>query len=180
MACDLNGDVSRRAKPIDAEPAAGTLSGEAGKPQGTKADNPRAQQRRGFLVAETLGDGIDEIGRRDYLLRIAPVDQPACKVRLFAQILFAVPAIIANPAGSMQPGDADSIADLVVRDGHADFPDSADHLMAGDDREDRSRQFAFDDVEVRPAYAADADLDERLGGPHARRLDLHDFERSVF
>jgi hypothetical protein len=53
--------------------------------------------------------------------------------------------------------------------------DRPDDLMAGNDLRQMGTQFAFDDMQVRPADAADLDLDQDLSRPRFRNGQIPEF-----
>ncbi len=62
----------------------------------------------------------------------------------------------------MQPRDTNAIADREAASGFTDLLNNADDLVAGNDRLLLAGliEFAFEDVQVGPADATGADLDE--------------------
>src|SRR5262249_61233731 len=112
MSRDLNCDVGRRAKSVNAQPFARTWAGDARKPQRTKPDDPGAQQRRRLFVTESFRNRIDEIRRGDGILSESAVDQPSGEHRVFAKVLFALAAVFTHAARLVQPGNAHAVADL--------------------------------------------------------------------
>jgi hypothetical protein len=80
-----------------------------------------------------------------------------------------------------EPGDPDAIGECQARDTGADRVDTADDLVAGNDRRLRMGQFAIQHMEVRAADPASEHLDPDLPrprlairhlGPDQRRLRL--------
>ena len=69
-----------------------------------------------------------------------------------------------TPHVCAQPGDADAIADGEAAAVRTEPVDDADDLMAGDDRQPRRRQLAFDDVQVGATNGADVDAHADLLG----------------
>ena len=57
-----------------------------------------------------------------------------------------------------EPGNADTLVQSQPRDPLADRIDAADNLMAGDDRQNRTRQLAVDDMQIRSADAVGVHL----------------------
>src|SRR5262249_48925141 len=137
--------VRRRAESVNAQPFAGRWAGNARQPQRPKADDPRAEQRRGLFVAEGFGNRVDEIRLRHGVLGVTAVDQPSGERRVLAEILFALAAVFAHAVSLMQPWNANAVAGLRSRHACSDLLDAPDDLMAGNDGQNLSRQFAFND-----------------------------------
>src|SRR5262245_6665899 len=108
---------------------------------------------------------------------IAAVDLIAGEARPLAQILAAATAELTGAAGEAQPGHADALADPEAVDAVAERGHRADDLMAGDERQLRPAQFTIDDVEVRAAHAAGADLDQQLSSGRIAQRQRAPFER---
>src|SRR5262249_52055459 len=113
-------------------------------------------------------------------LGVTAVDQPSGERRVLAEILFALAAVFAHAVSLMQPWNANAVAGLRSRHACSDLLDAPDDLMAGYDGQNLSRQFAFNDVQIRPSDAADADFDQDLifAGLWLRRFGQ--FERVGF
>jgi hypothetical protein len=80
----------------------------------------------------------------------------------------------------VKPRNADPVADLEALGAGAVRFNRSYHLMAGDDRQGRHDQFAFDLVQVGPAYATHAYTYEDLVRPGTRPGYVFEHERPVF
>ena len=136
-------------------------SGIAGHPVRSIADQTGAQERRRLGIAIGVGQLEGIAGVRHRVLRVPAVELIPGEARFAAQVLPALPAEAALVAGVAEPRHADAIADGETRDAVADLLDHADDLVAGHDRQLRIRQLAGGDVQIGPADAARAHLDER-------------------
>ena len=96
---------------------------------------------------------------------VAAVAGVAGELGMVAEILAAVVAIEAMPAGVREPGNADPLADREAFDAGAEPLDEADDLVAGNDRQPLVRQLAVDDVQIGAADAAGLDADQQLRRP---------------
>ena len=91
---DLQDDVRRRAEAVQAEPKALSVSRRAARPDAASpqraiADDPRAEQRRGFVIAVALRDRIREIRRDARELSEAAVRVEPRELRLLAEIFIS-------------------------------------------------------------------------------------------
>src|SRR5262245_59362855 len=112
MTRDLDRDVRRRAESVYAQTFAGRWAGNARQPQRAKADDARAEQRRGLFVAEGFRNRVDEISRGDDVFGVTAVDQPSGERGVLAKVLFAFTAVFAYAASLMQSRDTHTVADL--------------------------------------------------------------------
>src|SRR5690606_1098973 len=97
---------------------------------GAVADEARAEQRRGVLVGEAVGDRKGVADVRDHDVGIAAVAGPAGELRPVAQVLAAARAERAGPARPAQPRHAEAPADLQIHAGPGRLH-APDDLMAG-------------------------------------------------
>ena len=157
MTRDLGDDVRRRAEAVEAEPLA-----VAREPQRAVADQPRAQQGRRLLVGVALGDREAEALVGDGVLGVAAVEVVAGEPGRVAEVLAAAAAVAARSVRPAEPRDAEPPP--VLRLG--------DDLVAGHERQLRTRQLAVDDVQVRTAYAAGTHAQHHLTGSGLRDRKL--------
>src|SRR5262245_21355462 len=180
MARDLDCDVRRRAESIYAQTFAGRRAGNARQPQRAKADDARAEQRRGLFVAESFRNRIDEISRSDDEFGVTAVDQPSSERGVLAKVLFAFTAELAHAASLMQPRDTHAVADLESRHARPDLLDAPDDLMAGNNGQNLSGQFTFDHVQIGAADAADNGFHQDLTRAWLWLRRFGQFERVLF
>ena len=129
---DLRGEVGGGAEAVDAR--AGRRSGSAARRSARIADDARAEQGRGLVVGEPLGQPVGVALVDDRVLGVAAVGVPAGEARVEAQVLVAPAAEAAAPAGVAQPGDADPLADREARARPAPSASTTpDDLVAGHD-----------------------------------------------
>src|ERR1700730_6696158 len=140
-----------------------------------KADYPRAQKRRGGLVAERVGQRVGKIFAHDHELGIATVVVVAGETSAGAEIFAPAPAIGALAAGLAQPGDANARALSEARAAGAASRDGSDDFMAGDDARMARRKVALGDVEIGAAYTAGLDANENFARP---RLGVWKLDRA--
>ena len=172
----LDGDVGGGAESINGQFAA---MRHAGKAQSAKSDNAGTKQRGGVKVGEAFGQLVDEVLRRGKEFGISAIHRPTGKLGVFAEILAARAAVLANSAGAVQPRNTDSRAggeSFRVRPVLLHY---ADYLMAGDDRRFTGRQLAFHDVQIRPANAAGVNADQHLIVRGRRRWNFLQLQRSA-
>ena len=173
MTDDLRDDVGGGPKPVD--PDQRRVPGDA---QGAVADQPSAHQRRRLDVAIARVDGkaIALVG--DGQLGIAAIDLVAGEASAVAQILAAAAAVLAHPAGPVEPRHADPVAD---REPVGRFPlldDDADDLVPGNERQLRIGKLAVDDMQICPAHGAGAHRDQQLLRAGMRRRQLRRRQRA--
>src|SRR5262249_13122934 len=137
------------------------------------ADYSRAEQRRGRLIPELIGNRVGEVLAHDRELGVTAVVIVAGEARVGAKIFTSAPAIYALAAGLAQPRDSDPRAQAEARASGTASCDRADDLVAGNDSRKTWRQIALGNVEIGAAYAAGPDADENLALPGLgdRKLD---------
>ena len=86
-----------------------------GAAQRAVADHPRAQERRGFEVAERGGQLDREVLGHDERVGVAAVDGPPGEVGRLAEVLLTPAAVRADAARPVEPGDTDPVAELEAR-----------------------------------------------------------------
>ena len=139
----LRHDMRRGPEPV--EPDAGGIAGHAQRPV---ADQPGAQQRGGFRVAERASDR-EAVARVDHhVIGIAAVQRISGESRLLAEVFPPCAAKPAIPAGPAQPGHADAVADGEALRRRACGLHPPDDLVAGHQRQRRVRQVSVDHVQV--------------------------------
>ena len=163
---ELQGEVSQAADPDDADPH-GRLHPA---PERRVDGGPAAQERRGVLGGERLGDGEREAAVEPDAVGEAAVVADAGGDVARAQVLVAGDAGIAGEAGAPLPADPDPRADLQVPDLGPDGRDRADDLVAGDHRVAPHAPVAVHEVDVAVADAAVADPDLDVVGPQGEGL----------
>src|SRR4030095_5583533 len=146
MARGVDCDVRRGAESVYAQTFTGRRAGNAGQPQRAKADDARAEQRRGLFVAEGFRNRVDEISRGDGVFGVTAVDQPSGERGVLAKVLFAFTAVFAHPASLMQPRDTHAVADLESRHSRPNLLDASDDLMAGNNGQNFSRSLHLEHV----------------------------------
>ncbi len=170
----LNRHVRGRAEPVEAE-APALL--DAGETQAAEADNAGAEQRGRVLIGEAIGNGVDEIFGCDDIFGVAAIDGVAGEFRMVAEILGARAAIAADAVGAMQPGNSNARAKREASSAGTELLDHADDLVPWNDGRLARRQFAFDDVQVGAANAAEAHADENLAIRRLRHRDVGELQR---
>ena len=124
----LQRDMRRTAEAIKPDRRIGL---DAGPLHRAIADDPGAQQRRGFLIAQPLRQAVGEILAHDRVLGVSAVMILSGEAGVGAEVFVAAPAIDAGAAGLAQPRDSDPLAGLeTIRAGTASL-NHADHLMPG-------------------------------------------------
>jgi hypothetical protein len=98
-------------------------------------------------------------------------------VGAIAEIFHTLLAETAHSAGVSEPGDSDPVTDPVCRDIVADKVDTADDLMARNNRIFDAGKLGIDDVKVGPANPACAYSDANLSIAGGRVRALLDPER---
>jgi hypothetical protein len=76
MTSDLDGNVSRRSKPIETEPLARLDSAQA---QGAVADDPGTEKGGRFFITEDRWNRIGKFRRNERVLRVPSIDLIAGK-----------------------------------------------------------------------------------------------------
>ena len=144
------------------KPYSPSRSASPGEPQRAVADQPRAEERGGFEVAEPVGNREAEALVGDDPLGVAAVDVVAGEAGAVAEVLPAARAEAALAARPAEPGHAEPAAVLGL----------ADDLVAGHERQLRTRELAVDDVQVGAADAAGADAEQQLPRRRLGPLEL--------
>src|SRR5215813_9884803 len=103
VACDLNANVSGSAESVNSQCAS---SANAGGSQAAKADDARAQQRRGLQIGKVVGKRIDKIFVPDGVFRISSGNGVAGKFRMVAQVLTSAAAVRTGAVSLVQPGNS--------------------------------------------------------------------------
>src|SRR5215471_17211715 len=176
----LNGDVTRRAKPIEPKPRAAppVLSFiQIGETQSAIADDTGAQQRRRLNVLETVRQAIDKSGGRNGVFRVTAVDGPAGELRRVAEILATPATEFADAAGAMQPGYPDSIANRESLRLFSQRFDASHDLMTGNDGREPGLQLAFDHMEIGAANSTGRHAHQQLVSAGSRVGDVQVSER---
>ena len=163
----LRDDVGRRAEAIQPQPP-----GIAGHDKRSVADQPRAEQRRGFGIGIALGDGKAEPLVGHGVFGVAAVESVAGEAGRIAKIFTPRKAIRTLAACESQPGHTDSLAWGKSLDPLAKLRHVAHDLMPRHQRQLGMGQFAIDDVQIGAADAAGPDLHENLPRPGLRRRQL--------
>jgi hypothetical protein len=166
---DLDRDMGRRAEAIQSQALTRLHAAEA---QGTIADDTGAQQRRRLFITKDRRNRVGEALGHDGILGVSAIDVIAGERSQSAEILPSATAEFAASACGLKPGDADAIAFL--HRAHA-FPyliGDAHCLVSGYDGSLRRREFAFHNVQVGPADAADLHAHANFTWTGFRRRNL--------
>ena len=132
--------------------------------------DPGAEERRRPGEIEVGGDAQHEMLVDDDAVGVAAVGHASeilvgrvkGERQVRTEVLKAGFALGAGAVGVDQAADRDEVAGLVLGDGGADCGDTADDLMAGDDRVDSGHELAplvADGMEIGVADAAEEDFD---------------------
>ena len=143
------------------------------------ADDPRAEQRRGFLVAEHLGHGVGVRLVDDGVLGVAAVEVPTGEARRETEVLAPGGAEAARAARVREPGHADAVAHSPPLRARSEPVDDADDLVAGRDAGTVRRQITLGHVEVGAADAADAHAHPDLARRRLGDILVHPYQRPV-
>src|SRR5690349_3930935 len=84
MASHLDGDMSRRSEAIESQPSPGP---DPRKPQRSKSNNPRTQERRGLLIGKSFRNRVSKTLGGNDVLCISSVYRVTGKLRRVAQVL---------------------------------------------------------------------------------------------
>jgi hypothetical protein len=163
----LRDDMRGRPKPINAKALR-----VFGFSQRTITNQTGAKKRRRRDVSKDIGNWKTKSRIGDRVFRIAAINSVTGKSRAIAEILAVRFAKCAFSACPTEPWDADAIANLKLRDTFANRFDASDNFMSENEREFWLRQFAIDDVQIRPANRAGGDADEKLVRARSRRQDI--------
>ena len=139
----------------------------------------RAQQRRGHVQGQPVGDTDDVVLVDDDLLGVAAVGGLSVTtdvvVRLdsppYTVLFLAGLAVVALAAGVDQAADAHAVADLVLGHAGADLGDDARDLVARDHREVRLTPALADQVDVGVTDAGELDVDQHIELAHRTTFD---------
>ena len=152
-----------------AEADDGDLLARAGVPvaQRRVGGDAGAQQRRGGVELQAVGDAQDEVLVDDDVVGVAAVGDRAVavdravglRVARQAVLLLAGLAVLALAAGVDHAADADAVARRERRDLRADLGDDAGDLVARDRRVGDLAPLAAGEVDVGVADAAELDVD---------------------
>jgi hypothetical protein len=159
----LRDDMRRRAEAIEAK-----IDPFAGHHERTPADESGAEQRRKLLIASCLAERKRIARVSDRMRGEASVARIAGEQRRVAEIFPPGAAIRASTVGMAEPGNADAHAERKSGDARTHGVNSADDLVAGDDRQFRVRQFSVDHMKIGAADAAGRDLDADFAGARLR------------
>src|SRR5581483_1878149 len=159
--------MGRRSEAHQSDPLSRLHLGPTERPV---ADDPSAEQRRGFQVAEPAGEANAEPFGNGDPVGVPAVDGPSGEPGALAEVLLAASAVRADATRPVQPGDTYPVADLEPGAVGSDRVDGPDHLVPGDDGQDRQVEVPLDDVQVGAAAGAGVDPDARLtvGGDRVR------------
>jgi hypothetical protein len=161
---DLDDDMGRRSKPIDAQSLAGL---ELAASQGPVADDARTKQWSSFSVVEDARKRIGEVLVNQGIFGEPSVGVVAGELRLLAEVLVAPLAKGALPTGPAQPGDAQPIAYLKPAGFLTQPVDDSYDLMTWYQRGANGGQLSLDDVQVCAADSTGTNLH-----PHLMRTGL--------
>ena len=181
---DLDGHVAEPAEADDGDLLAGARAPVAQRGVGGDAG---AQQRRGDVELDALGDADHEVLGHDDVGGVAALGDGAVAVDGAvgagvageAVLLLALQAVDALAAGVDHAADADAVADGVLGDFRADLGDDAGDLVAGDQRVLLRAPVAADGVDVGVADAGVLDLDQDVVRANVAALDGGGDEGSV-
>ena len=126
-------------------------------------------------IVKSAREPDDKIAAGDGELRVTAIHGIAGERGGVAEIFAAAQAITAGPVGAAEPGDAHARAEWKI--GRGSSCNFADNLMARDQGLTDWRQFAFDNVQIGPAYTASPDFDQDLTGRRFRLGYLSDLQR---
>jgi hypothetical protein len=161
MTSNLNGNVSGRSKPVETEPLARP---DPTQTQRAVADDPGTKEGGCFFITEDRWNRIGKCCRDERILRVSAINLIAGKPGALTQVLTPVRTKFTHAARLLQPGDADSLANLPLTHAGANLTDDPDGLVAGNERKRWVGQLAFDDVKIRPADPANSDANQGLPG----------------
>ena len=173
--------MAEPAHPDDRHPRAGA---GVPMPQRREGRDPRAEQRRGDVQADRVGNRDHEPVLDDDRLAVAAVGRLAVVVvavvgqdhPLRAVLLLARRAVLALAARIDEAADPDPIPDRMPFDRRADRGHGAGDLVARDHRERRPAPLAAGLVDVAVADAGEGDLDRDVVGPQVAAVDRRPLE----
>src|SRR5215467_3056000 len=174
MERDLDGDVGGGAKPVQAETLTRLDSTHSECPV---ADNASAEQRSGFVIRKDRWNWVGKLRRDNCVLGIPAIDLVTGEPGLFAEILAFTETKFTSPTCALQPCDADTITDLDSANSSSHLADDPDSLMARNQWSPHVRQFSFNDMDIRPTDAANADPDQHLARSRNRYRHVTQLER---
>ena len=150
MSRHLNRNMCRRPEAVKPQ----LLSrGDRAHPKASVADDSRAHERRHLIVGKLVRNRVNEIFRRNCVLRIAAVHCISRELGLVAKILLTAMAVRAGAIRFMQPGDAYAFPYGKAFCLGTEFFDRSHNLVAGNQRRFFRRKFALDHVQVGAANA---------------------------
>jgi hypothetical protein len=128
-------------------------------------------------VIEGCGKGDHEITPGDSIFRIAAIYGVSGESRCITEVFKTPPAIPARPVSASKPADSHTRAKRkFCRSPTGNF---ADNLMSGNHFVGTRRQFAFDNVQVRPANSTGAYAQKDVTGFWSRLLDFVNSKRAL-
>ena len=126
-------------------------------------------------VVQFTGKFKHKVTARHGVFRIAAVDGVSGEDGRIAKILEAATAVWASSVYAADPGNADAGAERQL--GRSAVLDNPYDLVAGDEGVFLWRQFALDDVQIRTADSAGADMKQDLTGGGLRLGSLFNLKR---
>lgn len=158
----LRDDLRRRAETVDAETLCVPRLHE-----GAIANQPGAEQRRSLRIGVGIRKAKTEPRVGHGVFGVTAIQCVAGELRVVAEVLALGTAKTALPSCPAQPRDADALARLETRDTFAQRRHAPDDFMPRHQRQLGLRQRAINNVQIRPAHGARADLHQHLA--YARR-----------
>src|SRR5690606_21709449 len=114
----------------------------------------RTEQGRNGDVVKSSRQRVGELLVHDHHLTITTIRVQARKRGVDAQVLLPGTAGGADATGTVEPADADAVAQRVARDSRPEGVHDAYHLVARRERQVRQLQLSLDGMQVRVADAA--------------------------
>src|SRR5215472_9708999 len=177
MARDLDRYMRRSSKTIEPQSPSRL---DFREPQRPKSNDPRAQKWCSLFVRISFRNRINEILRRNDVLRKATVHGIAREFRRVTQILRARSAVFTRSIRFVQPRYSDALPDAKALGALSQFLDRADYLVPGNHRRFPRWQFAFNHVQVRPANAASMHAHQEFAFTRLRCFNIGILERIRF
>ena len=146
-------------------------------PKAAKADDARAQQRRGPQIIQLSGQREDKVRAGGCVFRITTVHRIASERGRVAEVLFAALTIPAGAVGAADPRHAHARAQRQL--GCRAGDDVAHNLVSGYERDAPLRQFAFGDMQVGPANATGADFQQDVSRGRLRLRHVFNLQRAL-
>ena len=150
----------------------------AGYHERSPADQASAEQGSQRHVIASFAERERIAGIGDGCRREAAVAGIPGEERAIAKVFLVTPAIGTDATGVAEPRNADALTHAQPFDGRPDHIDTADDLVAGDDRHLRIGQLAIDNMQVCAADAAGGNLDSNLTRPRLPIGKIGPFKRS--